>query len=61
VRINNEPEEEERKKKKKMPFIVATYVYASNQGQSTHSARTNNILNKKLHYDEKHIEPVFLF
>ena len=24
-----------------MPFIVATYVYASSQGQCTHSARTN--------------------
>ena len=23
-----------------MPFIVATYVYASSQGQCTHSART---------------------
>ena len=23
-----------------MPFIVATYVYASSQGQRTHSART---------------------
>jgi hypothetical protein len=31
----------ERKKEKKMPFIVATYVYASSQGQRTHSARTN--------------------
>ena len=35
-----------RKKKKeeekKMPFIVATYVYASSQGQQTHSARTNS-------------------
>jgi hypothetical protein len=30
------------KKEKKMPFIVATYVYASSQGQRTHSARTNN-------------------
>ena len=26
-----------------MPFIVATYVYASSQGQRTHSSRTNNI------------------
>jgi hypothetical protein len=25
----------------KMPFIVANYVYASSQGQRTHSARTN--------------------
>jgi hypothetical protein len=24
-----------------MPFIVATYVYASSQGQRTRSARTN--------------------
>ena len=23
-----------------MPFVVATYVYASSQGQRTHSART---------------------
>ena len=33
------PEEEE--EEKKMPFIVATYVYASSQGQRKHSARTN--------------------
>jgi hypothetical protein len=26
-----------------MPFIVATYLYASSQGQRTHSARTNSI------------------
>ena len=30
-----------KKKEKKMPFVVATYVYASSQGQRTHSARTN--------------------
>jgi hypothetical protein len=30
-----------------MPFIVATYVYASSQGQRTHSARTNNIINDR--------------
>ena len=29
-----------REREKKMPFIVATYVYASSQGQRTHSART---------------------
>ena len=34
--------ERERKEKKKMPFIVVTYVYASSQGQRTHSAWTNN-------------------
>jgi hypothetical protein len=34
-----EPEEEE-ERERKMPFIVATYVYASSQGQRTHSART---------------------
>ena len=32
----------ERKKEKKMPFIVATDVYASSQGQRTHSARTKS-------------------
>jgi hypothetical protein len=30
-------------REKKMPFIVATYVYASSQGQRTHSARTNKL------------------
>ena len=34
-------EEERGGERKKMPFIVATYVYASSQGQRTHSARTN--------------------
>ena len=33
---------ERKKEREKMPFIVATYVYASSQGQRTHSARTNN-------------------
>ena len=28
------------REEKEMPFIVATYVYASSQGQRTHSART---------------------
>ena len=28
----------------KMPFIVATYVYASSNGQRTHSARTNILM-----------------
>ena len=33
--------ERERKKEREiMPFIVATYVYASSQGQRTHSALT---------------------
>jgi hypothetical protein len=39
----------ERKKEeeeKKMPFIVATYVYASCQGQRALSARTKIILPK---------------
>jgi hypothetical protein len=40
VRISNEPEEERQRERKKMPFIVATYVSASSQGQCTHSART---------------------
>ena len=30
------------KKKEKIPKIVATFVYASSQGQRTHSVRTNN-------------------
>jgi hypothetical protein len=34
------PEERE-KEREKMPFKVATYVYASSQGQRTHSALTN--------------------
>jgi hypothetical protein len=37
--------EREKEEEKKMPFIVATYVYASSQGQRTHSARTNIIMN----------------
>jgi hypothetical protein len=41
-RISNEPEERERRRRRreKMPFIVATYVYASSQLQRTHSTRT---------------------
>ena len=35
---------EEREKEKNLPFIVATYVYASSQGQRTHSARTKIII-----------------
>ena len=35
--------EKERKREKKMPFVVATYVYASSQGQRTHSARTKGV------------------
>jgi hypothetical protein len=42
VIISNEPERRERREeKKKNAIIVATYVYASSQGQRTHSARTN--------------------
>ena len=36
----------EREREKKMPFVVATYVYASSQGQRTHSARTNSVENQ---------------
>jgi hypothetical protein len=32
----------------KMPFIVATYVYASSQGQRTHTARTNVLYSSQL-------------
>jgi hypothetical protein len=35
-------EERKKREEKKMPFIVATYVYASSQGQRTHSAWTKN-------------------
>ena len=50
-RISNEPEEEEEEREReeeKMPFIVATYVYASSQGQRNHSARTKISLNPEL-------------
>ena len=33
--------ERRKREREKMPFIVATYVYASSQGQRTHFARTN--------------------
>ena len=32
-----------KREEKKMPFIVATYVYASSQGQRKHYASTKNI------------------
>ena len=35
-----ERKKEREREREKMPFIVATYVYASSQGQRTHSART---------------------
>ena len=34
-----------KREREKMPFIVATYVYASSQGQRTHFARTKNLTN----------------
>ena len=50
-RISNEPEErrerERERERENMPFIVATYVYASSQGQRTHSARTNILFSDK--------------
>jgi hypothetical protein len=39
--MSQERERERKKEEKKMPFIVATYVYASSQGQRKHSAWTN--------------------
>jgi hypothetical protein len=33
--------EKKKEKKEKIPKIVATFVYASSQGQRMHSARTN--------------------
>ena len=38
-----ERERREREREKKMPFIVATYVYASSQGQRMNSARTKTL------------------
>ena len=40
--MSRKKEEEERKKEKIMPSTMATYVYASSQGQRTHSARTKS-------------------
>jgi hypothetical protein len=45
--FSNEPEEES-EREKKMLFIVATYVYASSQGQRTHSAWTKGLFIKLL-------------
>ena len=42
--MSPEERKKERKKEKKRPFIVATYVYASSQGQRTHSAWTKSIV-----------------
>ena len=39
-------------KKKNEPKIVATFVYASSQGQRTHSARTKRETHQK-HFTEK--------
>jgi hypothetical protein len=36
------------KKKRKIPKIVATFVYASSQGQRTHSARKYSNANNQL-------------
>ena len=38
--MSPEEEREREEEEKKVPFTVATYVYASSQGQRTHSART---------------------
>ena len=47
------------KKKKKIPKIVATFVYASSQGQRTHSARTKTFLvfvSQKMHLPTNNLE-----
>ena len=55
-RISNELERErEEEEEKKMPFIVATYVYASSQGQRTHSARTNILMDIGSHSEPPRI------
>ena len=46
-RISNEPEEREKERKRErenIPFIVATYFYASSQGQRTHSTRIKTLI-----------------
>ena len=45
----------ERKRRKKMPFTVATYVYASSQGQRTHSAWTNCSLTAEKQNNHYHL------
>jgi hypothetical protein len=45
LRISNEPGR--KREDTKRPFIVATYVYASSQGQRTHSARTKRVWDKQ--------------
>ena len=47
-RISNKPEERG-EREKKMPFIVATYVYASSQGERTQSARTKIAHTERVH------------
>jgi hypothetical protein len=37
---------EKRKEEKNLPKIVATFIYASSQGQRTRSAQTNSCLPK---------------
>ena len=55
---------ERKREEKKIPFIVANYVYASSQGQRTHSARTKmreiecnvvKFLGQGFKEDEQHI------
>jgi hypothetical protein len=47
----------ERGEREKMPFIVATYVYASSQGQRTQSTRTKS---NKIGYPERCHNQLFL-
>ena len=49
--MSRKKEERRKKEREKMPFIVATYVSASSQGQRTHSARTkirSRVINVKM-------------
>ena len=48
--MSRKKREEREREREKMPFIVATYVYASSQGQRTHSARTNLYNYKHVRY-----------
>jgi hypothetical protein len=38
--VRTRTRKEEKKEEEKIPKIVANFVYASSQGQRTHSART---------------------
>jgi hypothetical protein len=52
--MSRKRKEREKRKKLHLYFIVATYVYASSQGQRMHSARTNQITRKSCFVNVKY-------